>query len=171
MDVASHVKFANAYNEAAAGTFFGQTPEKQDLYLNEAFADFITGQVVGGVRYFEPAGGLLSPHQGSFCPQSSLVCLEDNVGGMSVYPYQQGSPSFDDEVARVMTTVHDAFDGHFAFDFPGASSVPSNGNVWKLNMSRIEFSGRGDHAKDDEVRAPGRVIPEIVRGLFSLGFA
>jgi len=53
--------FSSAYNEAAAEGILGQTPDKEPVVLNEAFADFMTGQLAGGIDYSINLSGLLFP--------------------------------------------------------------------------------------------------------------
>jgi len=118
--------------------------------LNEAFADFISSQVVGGVNYFRtevtglPRSGNTDSVGGQwYCDPRSSLCVDDNIGGPPVTPIVplgqratnaeilDGSgedPLFVLRSAKMMTTIADAFDGQFT-----GGNVPGNGAAWTFN--------------------------------------
>lgn len=137
----------------------GSGPEPGPLaskaYDIEAFADFFAGQVAGGTNYFSP-GHLPSVSSMSYCDVNDSVdpehddCLDHNYSSEA---------TFRDQIARVATTLHDAFDG----DRYNSSFVnqPGNGNVWtKSATGTYVFGGasRNGDAHDEEVLLPGAAL-------------
>ncbi len=129
----------------------GLTQDRGDTasQLNEAFADFIASQVVGGVNYFQtevarvpPSGNGDTVSQQWYCDPRSSVCVDDNIGGPTSAvsaPLGQvatnaelimGSgidPLFVQRSAKMMTTIVDAFDGQLV-----GGNVPGNGAAWTV---------------------------------------
>jgi hypothetical protein len=153
----SPFKFGSAWTKTIADTVAKQAlkldrTNDENAFINEAFADFFGGQVAGGVNYFAPIGSDSSPvwHDPmNWCgpmPSSGQPkrCLEDNFGaGVSPLTLIPGSTEakqissnnvdpFNNQVARVATILHDAFDGH-----PNnpAQNLPGNGGAWTFNGS------------------------------------
>lgn len=93
-------------------------PEDETRYLMEAFADFIAGQVTGGVNYFSPPGAVESGVC-DFCSGSG-VCLDSNLNE---------ADTGADQIGRVVTTYHDAFDGG------ERGTLPTNGDSFRLEPS------------------------------------
>jgi len=145
-------KFSSAWTNAAADTiasqFLGQDRSKiEDIYMNEAIADFFAAQTAGGMNYFRPVGSFNVKPDGTdfinWCgaPGSPLRCIEDNFGARppgslaspfiagTMAPKQATAPldAFRGQVARVSSTIHDTFDG--APNFP-AADAPGNGAFW-----------------------------------------
>ena len=87
--------------------------------LNEAFADFFASEVVSGANYWAPTNS--DPGiQGSninFC-NGTLHCLDANDSS-------SGSGPARDEMKKLGTILHDAFDGH-----PKGQLAPTNGDAW-----------------------------------------
>lgn len=139
-------------------------PLASKAYDIEAFADFFAGQVAGGTNYFE-AGHLTSGAM-HFCDASDPSdpehddCLDHDFSS-------QGS--FREQVARVATTMHDAFDGdRYDSSFIGR---PGNGNVWTKNASSVFVFGgasRNGDAYDEAVLLPGAALRTFVGKLDDL---
>ena len=83
-----------------------QSPGNDTSYINEAFADFLTSQVVGGTNYFSPSDDFVSSGNVNYCEAGSS-CVEENFRSES---------SFSNQVARITSLLHDAFDGGDARD-------------------------------------------------------
>jgi hypothetical protein len=125
----------------------------ESAILNEAFADFIAGQVVSGVNYFTPPN--FAPSQNmSYC-RGGLPCLEANGTGLE----RDGSGIHGDfpsryEIAQAATLFHDAFDGH---SWRGTNN-PTNGDAWLYNdtLKILEYTpiGYGD-AQDERIALSG----------------
>jgi hypothetical protein len=88
-----------------------QSAGNDTSYLTEAFADFLTSQVVGGTNYATPAGNTTSSMSVRYC-EAGEACVENNFSSES---------TFINQVARVVSLLHDAFDG------PGN---PNDGSHW-----------------------------------------
>lgn len=127
-----------------------------EAYGIEAFADFFAGQVVGGTNYFHP--GTITSGIMSYCDVNAPNpndCLDRNYSSQT---------DFFSQVARVATTLHDAFDGDFTF-----AHQPGNGNVWTLSGGNVVWDGssRNGDAFDDQVFLPGPAIRTFVGKLES----
>lgn len=119
-----------AYEALGSG---GKDRSNSVMYTNEAMADFIDGQVTGGANYAWT--GLLGDRSfysggvGSLCadparlpPKSSEgQCFDYNLSGTA------NGPDDNRSIGRVITLLHDAFDGHH--DRFGVT--PSDGDVWQ----------------------------------------
>ena len=139
-------------------------PDSERAYVIEALADFFASQIVGGTNY--PRLGQSKDWAGfSYCPASSS-CMDQNVKWNSTLP---DSTPFDVQVARVATTLQDAFDGAIRWRFGWPQDLPGNGNIWKKNGSLWEFANtdagdvRAGDAVDDPVTLPGSAIQELVQ--------
>jgi hypothetical protein len=138
-------------------------PTASGAYDIEAFADFFAGQVVGGTNYFQP--GTLSGGAMSYCDVNGGGaqhddCLDHNYSSAT---------DFRGQVARVATTLHDAFDGvRFNSSFV---NQPGNGNVWTTSPTGFVYAGdsRNGDQFDEEVLLPGAAMRSFVGKLSSLG--
>jgi hypothetical protein len=104
---ASH---STAWTEAIFHAF-AQGPDKEAGYINEAFADLITSQVLGATNYVAPEGSAFdSDRSSAYCladrsglpSDPALACLESNLSLRA---------EFTDQVGRIASILHDAFDG------------------------------------------------------------
>jgi hypothetical protein len=134
-------------------------PTASQAYGIEALADFFAGQVVGGTNYFKP--GTITSGLMSYCDVNGVNrddCLDHNYSDQS---------SFTSQVARVATTLHDAFDG--ALDQAFFPSKPGNGDVWTSSGGVVVWDGvaRNGDGFDDQVRLPGSAINTFVGKLSS----
>jgi hypothetical protein len=137
---------------------------KSAAYDIEAFADFFAGQVVGGTNYF--AAGTLFSGIMSYCDVNDPVhpghdaCLDQNFSSEA---------TFKQQIARVATTLHDAFDG----DRYNSTFVnqPGNGNVWTgpaLGPFVFDGSSRNGDSHDEAVLLPGAALRTFVGKLSDL---
>jgi hypothetical protein len=120
------------------------------LFL-ESYADFIASQVSGGTNYLKRSvGGFTDPGSNnmSFCVPSGGSCVETNFKGNND---SDSSQPFNDELARLLTTYVDVFDGTGRF----RSNFPDGGGLWTraksttpLTLSSSEYLPVGD--VDDE---------------------
>lgn len=77
-----------------------QSAGNDTSYINEAFADFLTSQIVGGTNYFSPDGAFELSEGIKYC-ETGEDCLEHDFSSQS---------SFENQVARITSLLHDAFD-------------------------------------------------------------
>ena len=136
-------------------------PSHSKAYTIESIADFFAGQVVGGTNYFAP--GYSRAQFISYCNATSNDCLEHNFSSTS---------DFESQVARVTTTVHDAFDGQLIWTTGGNVNTPTNGDIWIKNGSLFEISPtRSGNAYDEVVALPGSQLRKLIGRLddFSQG--
>jgi|GEM_PF-5519501 len=116
-----------------------QSVDSEASYLNEAFADFLTAQVLGGANYFAPVGS--SPSEDvNYCAAGAL-CLEENA--------LQGS-DFRGQVRRIATLLHDAFDGH-----GGADATPNDASHWNTGTPFAHQGGDDSDRGDETVALAG----------------
>lgn len=192
-------KFGEAWLNVIINIFADPNPGAEDdtLYVNEAFADFFTLQVIGGANYpvlpgTQSTGGIgycpvVAPGCLASSPECSRICgadldcgqdcAEDNIGGGTRanqdYTGAADGP-FQEQIAKVVTLFHDAFDGS-----PGPREAgllpPSPGAAFNREASglfneptfasteAIQPSG----ARGDEViELPGSAIRRFVSILF-----
>lgn len=117
-----------------------QSAGSEASYINEAFADFISSQVVGGTNYFAPSDSVLEGHM-NYC-EAGLDCVETNFRDAS---------SFRGQVARVVSLLHDAFDGH------DQGAGPNDGSHWTpVTDAPFAHVGAADSDNADETaQLPG----------------
>jgi len=104
-----------------------QSAGSEASYLNEAFADFLTEQIVGGTNYFAAASDVYSNNGINYCIAGGR-CYDENFSGRS---------SFRDQVARVTSILHDAFDGH------PQGHGPNDGSHWTEPRGSFRLSHLG----------------------------
>jgi|GEM_PF-5057166 len=119
------------------------SPSDDARTMNEGFADFIAAQVAGGTNYFPTtasAAGIVS-----FCDRKvtdPAFCLDENL-----IP-ENGGGTFA-QIGRFTTTLHDAFDGHYANEDFTTSPVapakwvllPNNADLLSAPRERCEIGG------------------------------
>ncbi|MBN2193622.1 MAG: hypothetical protein JW751_12465 [Polyangiaceae bacterium] len=154
-------------------------PTDEAAILSDAFADFVAEQVVAGVDYVAPSSikfdAWESMHYCRNVPGVELgPCLEGNANGTplsGVFAEMKESKGATAEgkleLARVLTTWHDAFDGHY---IPGqlrrGFNSPGNGDYYTESTSgHLEITPEGwvsldptRHHDDENVSLPGRAI-------------
>jgi hypothetical protein len=161
-------KYGAAYTEIMVDTTLGQVKEKEEgydrtrdqhVYINEGFADFMAGQLVGGVNYFglpesTGAGNI------NYCSSTADDCLDNNIGGPAG---QSQGKAFDEKTGRIATILHDAFDGQ------GRSQAPSDGSIWGVDSNSILSYVGNDSANryDEVISAPGDSLKAVVRNMFA----
>ncbi len=115
-----------------------QTADNQASYLNEAFADFITAQVLGGTNYFSTVNAIASESV-NYCPAGGS-CVENNFKSRS---------DFKSQVARIVSTLHDAFDGH------AAGAGPNDASHWLPSLPFAHAFAIDSDANDEVVALAG----------------
>jgi hypothetical protein len=140
-------------------------------YINEGWADFISGQVASTANY----GWLLnSVLDGKTCTADIPNCYDQNRTGSDT----TGSNDFGhQQIARISTLIHDVFDGHGERTGAANASLPnapSDADAWTRASGSVDYSpvGYGDQA-DEHVALAGSAIRAFVRhigeGLGPLG--
>jgi hypothetical protein len=143
----------------------GVDPGDHARIINEAFADFYAGQVVGGSNYFI-LPGIDSLSDFTFCANTG-TCWDSNVASDST-PAKV-------VMERLATTTHDAFDGHCTTTpSPGETPckrrlTPNDGDFWHfapsgLNQLAYTLVSYGD-AKDETVAMAGPRYQDIANAL------
>ena len=111
---------------------------------------------MGGVNYFDPSyieeGGSFRYYSNAATSSGSMtycnaraICLDRNSSATS---------TFTGQVHRVVTLLHDAFDGHGA-----NQNQPSNAAVWDTDTTPFSYAtSRGGDARDEGVALGGREI-------------
>jgi len=123
--------------------FAGQDQRVPTRYMNEAFADYITGQVAGGADY-----GWLPSNTTDYCRPDTQPCWDANLN--TVETDEAGNAS----IGRIATLVHDAFDGHGN----RFGAVPGDGDVWNSSSGSLTLSSSGYGNTDgalERVSLPG----------------
>lgn len=135
-----------AHQRTASGTD-EPPPDSEGAYINEAFADFIADQVVGGTNYFGAPHSLPSENF-NYCNDTG-ICLDTNFSDRS---------TFRTQISRVETTLHDAFDGHGA----RKSDVTGDGDLWQgASVLHTNDTGYGD-SHDESIALPGQCLPSVI---------
>jgi hypothetical protein len=139
-------------------------------YINEAFADFFAAQVAGGTNYFnsyrttqvdEVEGcGIDSEYAGVYYSLGMCYCRADS-GGTCMDSDKKYTSSFDSQVARVATTLHDAFDG--APSLP-PQNTPGNADAWTMSGNVLAYSptNRNGSAGDESVVLEGQYLRTLI---------
>ena len=141
--------------------------------LAEAWADFLTSQIAGGVRYFTQAAATRTT-AGALCDSSTdprmRPCLEDNIGGApGDWPRGVWDTGFvgshsarNSEMGRFVTIFTDMFDGA-----PSTTRF-HNGLIWDLptepsGSAPLPISVRiGNHAADEAVALEGPALIDFI---------
>jgi hypothetical protein len=128
-------------------------------YDIEAFADFFAGQVAGGVNYFTPANSYPKSLDMSFC-EADLQCLDVNRAART---------DFFEQVARVATTLHDAFDGQFQW-LPGVVDRPDDGDAWIKDSGLLTYSSvKNGNGYDEPIALRGTNIRKLIDRIDGFG--
>ena len=123
-----------------------QSAGNQASYINEAWADFLTAQVVGGTNYFS-ASAVASSENVNYCT-AGAGCFDENFSGTS---------SFSEQVARIVSILHDAFDGN-------PQGIGANdGSHWSKAAGSpfVHVAAKDSDLADEGVRLPGSAISEL----------
>ncbi|WP_148314192.1 DNRLRE domain-containing protein [Sorangium cellulosum] len=147
----------------------GDPPPDADAgYINEAFAEFISAQIAGGVNYIDANINIdtdrnIDCRDLSTACRSSLqmgYCLASSEGRCMDLNMNQ-LDSFDDQIARVATLLHDAFDG--APSLP-QQNLPGNVDVWQLSNGRLVYSrqNRTGSADDETILLGGPSLRTLI---------
>lgn len=145
--------FAQAYDEAAVLGVLGQTPDKEPVVINEAFADFMTGQLAGAVDYSVGLKGLIRPSDAALGQSHTRFCSKDNpTGNLEENVSFQKTSDFNQAVSQVATLIHDFYDGHLQF-----SDAPSNAAVWKPqgSIASVTLAQPSVDGSDEQINLVG----------------
>ncbi|MBM4244302.1 MAG: hypothetical protein FJ148_10870 [Deltaproteobacteria bacterium] len=123
-----------------------QSAGSQASYLNEAFADFFTAQVVGGTNYFAPSDAVASKEV-NYC-KAGAACFDENFSGKS---------DFEQQVARITSILHDAFDGN------PQGLGPNDASHWTRPAGGVltHVAARDSDLNDETVRLPGAALLDL----------
>jgi len=146
---------SDAYEGAVMARLFqGTDPDNDPGYLNEAWADFIASQLVGGVNYFALDGVV---------PSASMYFFAGLRPGMEFN--ETGTSDFGLQVGRIATMLHDAFDRQ-----PPYSSGFHSGTTWSLVGPVLVHDSpwNRDGSSDEAIELPSTIVPDLV-GLSVLG--
>jgi hypothetical protein len=129
----------------------------QASYLNEAFADFLTAQILGGTNYF-PTTSSVESESVNYCPAGGS-CLERNydASDTSGLSSDAAKAAFQAQVRRVAATLQDAFDGQAGTD------APNDASHWQVSAPYAQLTAHDSDQSDEAVVLSGR----DVRDLFS----
>ncbi|MDP9149357.1 MAG: hypothetical protein M3O36_05370, partial [Myxococcota bacterium] len=112
-------------------------------YINEAFADLISGQVTsianyGWVNSSQPEGNrVCSIAINGDGSTSASACFDKNFNALTT---SDKDPS---NVARIASMIHDAFDGHLDKDLKH-QPVPGNADAWQVRNVNPADGGAGN---------------------------
>ncbi len=121
-----------------------QTAENEQTYLAEAFADYITMQVLGGTNYVVPTGSSYASSGSTQYCHAGEDCLETNYTE-SCLPGER-CDAFRAQVRRVVSIMQDAFD-----NLRGQTTDPTDGTFWTPDGSNILKLNRAvDSVRSDE---------------------
>lgn len=119
---------------------FNQNASNSSWVFNEAFADFISSQVLGATNYVKLTNSKIG---GMYYPSAGSEGLEKNFTDLQ-------NPDLEEEVARVASIFHDFFDGN------GGNSEPNDGTHWGFSNG-IQWDGGVEDSDlgDEQVSIPG----------------
>jgi hypothetical protein len=129
-------------------------------YVNEAFADYISGQVTGIANY-----GWLDSRQapfGKYCLSSP--CYDENLNA----PPPVGESMNTNAIARDATLIHDAFDGH-GLPRNVSPPVPNDADPWIAVDAGIGVPAQYEfttvpYGNFDGTKFPGSLAPACREG-------
>ena len=122
--------------------------------VTESWADAFAMQVVGGANYIRAQHSTQPEdfdHRMGFC--NGPHCMEFNYQGGDDYDTSEllspGKQAFLEELAKVESTIHDAFDS--GNDSRRLTSAPSNGDIWLADAGgTMRFASASYLAVEDE---------------------
>jgi hypothetical protein len=162
--------FMSAYSGAMLSRMDADPDETNVAgYINEGFADFFASQVAGGTNYFDSPDDDMTWKYGvlNYCVSPSASCLDSNLGKS-----RYSSRPFDDQVARVAATLHDAFDSWQPGGGRPTANTPGNGVAWTLSPGAtfplLSNPTPPPDTKDEHIRLPGPGIYSLITRLAPL---
>jgi hypothetical protein len=130
----------------------------------EAFADFVSAQVVGATNYTVPLNNFTASEGMNYCDGTgTLLCLEED---------EDRDNTGNNQIARFVTLLHDAYDGVRA-----ANAIPTNGDnfLFQPSVSGVlcppgpggqcltaHATSYGFDPNDDQVALPASSLDDIV---------
>ena len=136
---------------------FDQNASNSSWIFNEAFADFISSQVLGATNYVNQIGGTTI---------GTMSYANAGSGGIETNYRDSSNPTVRTEVARVASIIHDFFDGNVLNTDPFELNLnPNDGTHWdtvnnsltwarSTKKSQINLKQDSDQ-EDEEVLIPG----------------
>ena len=122
--------------------FEGDDQRVPERYTNEAIADFLSGQVAGGLAYRWLDGDGAIVGDVTYCSGQQhpdyRPCFDVNLREHAT------DPGDSRDVARIATLLHDVFDGH------GESNsvhVPNDADIWQLRDPQLPFDAAANPLK------------------------
>lgn len=108
------------------------------IYVNEAIADFFSGQVTGIANYGwvqNQPGASLRPNSVCALPNSVVTgmqqaCYDANFSKTAFTSSTSDKLSEVDDIARISSMIHDAFDGHGQ----KGANVPTDADDWTFSL-------------------------------------
>ena len=124
-------------------------------YIVEAFADFISSQVVGGTNYYASSDNFVKRSL-NYCRATGL-CMETNF--TENFNTTDDKTAFTAQVRRVSTLLHDAFDGN------SSQYSLNDGSHWEMrsgNTFLTQISGNNSVATESEIiELDGLNLPKL----------
>ena len=154
-----------SYSEAAS-VLGDQTADKEHAVINEAMADYITGQIAGAVDY---SHHLPTLHNGAYnLATAPADGLEFNPA-FGVLGQTDTRERFNEMVGHLASLIDDFFDGA---EFVGLADTPSNAHPWTARGGQV-FVSTGTPEQDGvrdaiSIRRGGLFRVLIARG-FTVG--
>jgi len=132
-----------------------QGADDQASYLNEAFADFLTAQILGGTNYF-PTTGSVESESVNYCPALGS-CVEQNYDSSDTTGLSNDADkaAFQAQVRRVVATLQDAFDGQ------AGTNVPNDASHWQTSAPFAPLTANDSDQSDEAVVLGGRDLREL----------
>jgi hypothetical protein len=112
-------------------------PAKQQTYMTEAFADFITLQVAGGTNYVNPSDSRYTRTSNVAYCHAGSDCYETNL--------RPALSDWDGQLRRTISLLQDAFD-----DASANTSTPNDGSHWRLSAGTLVSDVQEDSNRSDE---------------------
>jgi hypothetical protein len=135
-----------------------QSADNEPAYLNEAFADFLSAQIVGGTSYFPTQSDTKSMEMKYAVPGSQGLDRDYDEGDLSgLGTGEQGR--FQAQVRRVASLLHDAFDNGVGMN---------DGTHWQGSpLTRV--AANDSDLRDDLVGLPLTALRDVIERTAGIG--
>jgi hypothetical protein len=131
-------------------------------YVNEAFADFVSGQVAGGANYgWLNSGAVQGSGATSYCNNTGR-CYDENLNGVATAKTQDPK-----SIGRIASMMEDAFDGRANTKF---QNLPDNVDSWTGSNGALVFSPTTYGSQDsnlETVAISGQRLIDYAAGIAS----
>lgn len=146
-----------------------QTADDHASVIAEAFADYITSQVIGGTNYFETLDSQLEGGV-NYCDALSSTgsesCLERNYTASDTNSSSE-SDLFRASIRHLVSIMHDAFDGH------ADPQQPNDASHWsdQLNgFTLLPSVGNYTDSSDDNIVLEGTALERLFHNWVQDGY-